>query len=132
MNIRYFIFFLLLAVFITTLSSIPSLGSGLLHNNFLNQVIRKSIHITLFAILAILFWQSCPGLDKDISVKIMVCIMALSLFAAFDEIHQMYVPGRNGNWVGFSFDVMGIVVGLSLMVFKSWNRGKHRGRRSEV
>ena len=72
MNIRYFIFFLLLAVFITTLSSIPSLGSGLLHSSILNQVVRKSIHIILFAILAILSWQSCPGLDKDISVKIMV------------------------------------------------------------
>ena len=44
--------------------------------------------------------------------------MALSLFAGFDEIHQMYVPGRNGNWVGFSFDVVGIVVGLSVMVGK--------------
>ena len=108
----------MLAVFITTLSSIPSLGSGLLPNSILNQVIRKSIHIILFAILAILFWQSCPGLDKDIFVKIMVCIMALSLFAGFDEIHQMYVPGRNGNWVGFSFDVIGIVVGLSVMVGK--------------
>ena len=118
MNIRYFIFFLLLAVFITTLSSIPSLGIGLLHSSILNQVVRKSIHIILFAILAILFWQSCPGLDKDISVKIMVCIMVLILFAAFDEIHQMYVPGRNGNWVGFSVDVVGIVVGLSVMVGK--------------
>ena len=57
-------------------------------------------------------------------MKIMVCIIALSLFAAFDEIHQMYVPGRNGNWVGFSFDVMGIVAGLSVMVGK--------GRRAEL
>ncbi len=90
----------------------PSLGVGLFDTEILNQVVRKMAHVFLFAILTILLWRSLPDLNKQILFKLFISLIFLSAFAALDEIHQLYVAGRNGNWIGFSFDLTGVSVGL--------------------
>jgi VanZ family protein len=94
------------------LSSIPHLGiEGL--GEIENQVSRKSIHIIVYGILALLMWHSFPGLDNNLFKKLVLCGFLAILFAISDEIRQGFIPGRSGNARGVFFDSIGIAVAIA-------------------
>jgi len=80
----------------------------------IDQVLRKSAHIIIFATLAFSFWKTLPGLDPNRWVKLAVCVLVTLGIAAFDEVHQLFVPGRSGNIIGFAYDCVGIGIGLAV------------------
>jgi len=41
-----------------------------------------------------------------------------ALYGASDEIHQLYVPGRFGDWGDFGADAMGAIVGARLAAWR--------------
>jgi len=42
-------------------------------------------------------------------------ILYPSTFALFDELHQMFIPGRAFQWIDLTLDLVGILVGLILV-----------------
>jgi len=117
MNYRYLALAVLWMALIFYLSSIPYLGiKGL--DEIANQISRKSIHVIIYGILALLIWHSFPMLDKNLSKKIVLCGFLAILFAVSDEIHHGFVPGRSGNAKGVLFDFIGIAVVITWLGIK--------------
>lgn len=71
----------------------------------------KLIHFFVFGLLG---WLLARGMQlaKTAFMKKHSVIFALTigvLFAASDEWHQMFVPGRQADWLDLLFDCLGIV-----------------------
>jgi VanZ family protein len=91
------------AALIFALSSIPGLSTGL---GTWDVVLRKAAHITEYAILGALLMRA---LDRPA----VAATLAIA-YAATDELHQHFVPGRAGTMVDVAVDAVGVVLGVVL------------------
>ena len=69
-------------------------------------LVKKGAHIVAYALLALLARRAglAPG---------PAAILA-ALYAAGDEFHQTFIPGRNGTVVDVFIDLVGVALGLLL------------------
>jgi len=87
--------------------------------------VRKLAHVTEYAILAMLLWrvfaQSFPEPTRPRLWRTGVLVVFIAfVYAASDEIHQLFVPDREGNPVDVLIDTSGAILGL--LVIWAWNR----------
>jgi VanZ family protein len=89
------------AAVIFTLSSIPSLSTGL---GTWDTVLRKGAHLTEYAILGGLLYRALGREPLALAVGI--------AYAATDELHQYFVRGRHASPVDVAIDAVGVAVGM--------------------
>lgn len=93
-------------------SSVPSLSSGL---GVWDLGLRKAAHLTEYAVLGALLARALPEL---------AALGAGIAYAATDELHQYFVPGRHGSLLDVGIDATGVLAGVLL-----WRRlGRRVGR----
>ena len=79
----------------------------------ISHIIRKSAHVAGFFILAVLVFLLVESItDKK---KILSPIVFTVLFAAADEFHQSFVPGRGPSINDVGIDSCGAVAGVMLV-----------------
>lgn len=78
--------------------------------------IRKLAHFSIYLIGGFLIYALVNNLKLQIAVKILVAQVVGTMFATFDEVHQLFVPGRSGEVFDVCIDSMGILVGILLAV----------------
>jgi hypothetical protein len=88
---------------IFTLSSIPDLGTGL---GGWDLVLRKLAHAAEFAILGLLLVRALE--------RAAVSFWLGAAYAVTDEIHQAFVPGRQGSPLDVAIDTAGVAIGVAL------------------
>jgi VanZ family protein len=91
----------------------------------LDHPIRKAAHMTEYAILGcifVLFFAGFPTLRKRIWS---ISLIATALYAASDEIHQLFVQGRSGRFLDVCIDTAGALIGLLLLYFIQKKIRKH-------
>ena len=80
----------------------------------LQFVVRKSAHFIGYMILGILvFIFICQF--EDINKKFIISWIICIIYAASDEIHQLFVPGRSGQVRDVLIDSAGSFLGIFLM-----------------
>lgn len=97
---------------------------------YFENPIRKLAHFGEYAIMgALLFgvWYPWLGLEKKL-VKIIIPWVFLS--AAFDEMHQLFIPGRCGNLWDVLLDTTGGGFGLLCCVLSVKALGRKRMART--
>ena len=78
----------------------------------IEHTVRKLAHVTEYAVLGILSSACILGYKKwSGGVAAGVFLLAVC-YAATDEIHQLYVPGREGSPVDVCIDSVGILLGI--------------------
>lgn len=83
-------------------------------SSLINAPMRKVMHATVYFILANLSMIALnrffdhKSYIKSIIITLLLCI----LFAASDEIHQLFVPGRSGKLMDVIIDSFGAVTGI--------------------
>lgn len=91
--------------------------------------VRKCAHVTEYAVLALLLWRAIrkpvrhdprPWSKSQAALAIGLTF----LYAASDEMHQYFVPNRQGNFYDVLIDTAGAALGL----FALWLIGKWRRR----
>jgi len=90
------------AAVIFALSSVPGLGTGL---GVWDTLLRKLAHMAEFAILGLLLARALPELPA---------FAAGVAYAALDELHQHFVPGRAGMLLDVGIDAVGLLLGVLL------------------
>lgn len=99
---------------ITLLSSVPRQDAG---RHVILEVGLNLGHIPLFAGLTFLLVKAVAPRRRGLSTASCVWIaLLLSAFAALDEWHQAFVPGRSSSPLDLLLDVMGI--GAVLLFFR--------------
>ena len=100
-------------VLIFIVSSIPGYEFPELPFN----VCDKSVHLMEFGLLGIfVFWAF--RFPHPVSRPYLLTVAACIPYAALDEIHQLFVQGRNCDIIDFATDVSGILIfaGISALL----------------
>ncbi len=93
------------------------------HAELIHLFVRKAAHMTEYFLLAIslqLPLAACLSQQLSHKKRIWIGFAATVLFAALDEFHQTFVPGRSGNYTDVCIDSIGaIAASLCLLIFYS-------------
>jgi VanZ family protein len=89
-------------------------------------VVRKSGHLTEYAILAILWWRAravARGSERCDSREFWIVLACCAAYAASDELHQLFVSTRQASVIDVLIDSTGAAIGLGLirLTMKRWN-----------
>lgn len=96
------------AAVIFTISSVPSLDSGL---GVWDTVLRKLAHVAEYAVLGALLYRAVRREPAAIALG--------SLYAVTDEVHQSFVTGRHGSPLDWLIDTAGVVASVLLLSWRS-------------
>jgi hypothetical protein len=96
------------ATLIFALSGIPSLSTGL---GTWDLAGRKLAHVSIYALLGALLLRATG--------RSVASFAAAVVYAVSDEVHQHFVPGRNGAPLDVALDAVGVLAGV--LVFR-WLR----------
>ena len=88
----------------------------------INYVIRKNAHITEFIILTLILFSLVSEYTKNEKKIILISIIGCILFAAGDEFHQYFVPGRSALVTDVLIDSIGALI--ALIIYKIYNKNK--------
>ena len=97
---------LVLMAAIFAFSNTPS--TSLPNFNAADFIIKKSAHMLGYALLALAYLHA---FDNDISKWKLIWLLAI-LYAASDEFHQSFVPGRGPSVIDVGIDAIGAGMGL--------------------
>lgn len=78
----------------------------------LNVLIRKLAHMAEFAALAVPVWLFVSTFDLKKLLKNGLPFVFTALYAASDEIHQLFVEGRAGQISDIIVDSLGALLGI--------------------
>lgn len=93
---------------------------------WLSFPVRKTAHMTEYAILAVLAWGNLMAW-KRVSNRhnYAYAFFFAVLYAMTDEFHQTFVNGRSGNWTDVCIDGAGACLGiLCLAAIRRWSGRK--------
>ncbi len=97
----------------------------------LTFIVRKTAHFTEYAILGILFYffyrQILPR--KNGLQLFVLAILSSFLYACTDEIHQLFVPGRSGQFTDVLVDTLGASFCCASLAFSNYLRRVLQARR---
>lgn len=89
----------------------------------IHYFVRKAAHMTEYFLLALsLQLPLSTWLSKHLvpKLRILTGFAATVLFAALDEFHQSFVPGRSGNFTDVCIDSTGaLIASVCLLIFYS-------------
>ncbi len=96
------------AFLIFYLSSIPNLATGLPHA--WDMVLRKMGHVGEYFVLTALIWRAFRSYGFPSRDCFALGAAGALIYAASDEIHQLFVPLRHGCIIDVLIDAIGIIL----------------------
>ncbi|MHB0875297.1 MAG: VanZ family protein [Anaerolineae bacterium] len=116
------------AAAIFALSAQPSIYSP--PNPVMDRLVNGAAHFAEFGVLALLLWLPLSRVSNGGGRRAYVLAgLVACLYAASDELHQSFVPGRDADPIDWLVDCFAVVVSLlSVAQVRAWFR---RGRRHE-
>lgn len=86
----------------------------------LQFVVRKGAHFTAYAILGGLCFADLRVLDKfKLKINFIIALVISALYAASDELHQYFVPGRSCEIRDVMIDSLGALTGIIVVIIFS-------------
>lgn len=95
--------------------------------DFLSFLTRKAAHIIAYFVLGILIYSIIRTYRLTTKRTIVLSVMLALLYAIFDEIHQLFVPGRSGEIRDVLIDTVaaGAGVGACNLYYRIRNNRKN-------
>jgi len=81
----------------------------------LEAVFRKCAHWFVFFVFGFCATNTVRQATVQRWRVFWVSLVWCSAYAAFDELHQLFVPGRSGMWLDWLIDTTGALVGIGLV-----------------
>lgn len=88
---------------------------GLGDVSFASFIVRKCAHFLEYFILGILLFNGFKNI-KRLKQTFGISLLLGIIYAASDEIHQYYIPGRGPRIQDVMIDSLGVLAGLCLLV----------------
>jgi VanZ family protein len=113
---------LLWMALIFIISAQPTLPN--LEEIWLDVLFKKAAHFLEYALLAFLWWRALSGEGLHASWSLVIAGLVSVLYAASDEYHQTFIPGRTGRLWDLGVDSVGVMAVLGFI----WWWGRQRTR----
>ena len=82
----------------------------------IEPIIRKLAHFSEYALGGTLFISLFLTYEWTHKKQMIISILLGVWYAILDEIHQVFVPGRNGNIIDVGIDSLGIIFGVCFIM----------------
>ena len=88
----------------------------------LDLIVRKLAHLMIYAVLTLVLYRTLrPSTENSWhSRSALISIAGSAVYAASDEFHQLFVPGRHGLVSDWCVDMVGVVLGISVVRLWTW------------
>ncbi len=96
-----------------------------------NYLLRKAAHFSSYALLAALLTLIQLPFSTRPGTKWLSAFLCSGFYAALDEWHQTFVPGRTGSLRDVAIDLCGAALGAGLVLFIVSIRKKRKHHRQE-
>jgi VanZ family protein len=96
---------MMVAIFLfsaTPSAELPNFGG-------IDTLIKKGAHMIGYTLLCLSYWHALGG--KGWRARLVSLLLA-SIFAATDEFHQYFVPGRHASPIDWGIDTVGAALGV--------------------
>jgi len=96
--------------------------------NKVHYAVRKTAHFVEYSMLGLLLWRAVyydPALASWRSRSFFLALLLAALYAASDEFHQSFVPGRDASVRDVTLDTCGAGFGLAAV----WTARKLRKKK---
>ena len=90
--------------------------------------IRKAAHIFMFFVLGALLYMLMKSFELSLKRRIGFSILAAASYAAVDELHQSFVPGRSSELRDVLIDTIGASLGVAAIVVLYKLRATYRSK----
>lgn len=95
------------------------------------KIIRKIAHLSIYALVGFLLMGLVSTFKLKEKTRILISLILGVLYAASDEIHQLFSPGRSAQITDVYIDTLGVLVGifvilLFIKVFEKMKLQKHK------
>lgn len=77
-----------------------------------NPIIRKLAHFSIYALVGVWIMAFMSTFDIRLYKKWIISMLVGVLYAASDEFHQSFVPGRDPSIVDVGIDSLGVLTGI--------------------
>lgn len=84
--------------------------------NKVEKVVRKFAHYTIYTIGGFLIMNYAYSTDKTKKQKVSGSLLFGAFYAATDEIHQYFVPGRSARLFDVGIDSLGVMTGILIYI----------------
>ena len=120
--LKYYLPFIAYALLVILVSSIPRLPEPDLGISFLDKI----AHFLEYFIFSLLGLRAIDKLSLRYNTTIRYTLFGLFsiVFAALDEWHQIFIPGRQTDFFDFVFDSFGLIMGI-IFFGSFFNKEKH-------
>ena len=88
--------------------------------NMLEVIVRKSAHFLIFFALGFCAANTVRYIIVDTKRVFLISLIWCSFYAATDEWHQYFVPGRACMWQDWVIDTAGVLCGIGAAIFIIW------------
>lgn len=106
-----FVWHILLGLFLLGIFVLSSVeGSGERYWDLWMLIERKGAHIFEFFVLAYLLWKVLSFYLLGSKSRIWLTFLFSLLYASWDEVHQLFVFGREGKILDVGIDLVGIII----------------------
>ncbi len=93
----------------------------------MHAVIRKSAHVTEYFIFSVLLFRAVRGDDRGWKLPWAIWAVAIAAgYAAFDEFHQLFVPGRHASPWDSLLDTAGATLAQVVLWIWFYVRGRRK------
>lgn len=83
--------------------------------DFLEFPVRKCAHFTLYLILSIFVFLFINEFKYSVNDKMIIALLICLIYAFSDEIHQLFVSGRSGEFRDVVIDFLGSILGYFIV-----------------
>lgn len=80
--------------------------------NKIEKVVRKFAHYTIYTIGGVLIMNYAYTTDKTKKQQTFGSLLFGAFYAATDEVHQYFVPGRSAQITDVGIDTLGVITGI--------------------
>lgn len=81
----------------------------------LQHFVRKLAHFSIYMLLGVFSYAAMLLSLEKLRFKAPIALIVCAAYAVFDEIHQLFVPGRTAKITDVLIDTAGSLVGMLLL-----------------
>ena len=80
------------------------------------KIVRKAAHYTIYIVVGMLLMGICYTYKMGDGRRFMISQISGIIYATSDEIHQLFVDGRSGEFRDVLLDSLGVLTGILMVV----------------
>ena len=106
----------------------------ILKKQVLTPIVRKTAHLSIYAMLGLLTYCFANTYELDFKKKILYCLLFCMCYAITDEIHQVFIEGRSGELRDVLIDSFGSLIGILFinLIIKIFNKIRNKTRKEKL